>query len=232
MEASDKTNVDEIYYRDGMKHSMAMRILVAARRSMFELFMKELAPGPATTVVDIGVSDDENEGANYLEKHYPWPRSITCAGIGDGELVRRAYPDISFVRIEPGQSLPFENDRFDIACSNAVIEHVGGAAQRQAFIAEHLRIAKTAFITFPNRWFPIEHHTGIPILHYIPSLFRKALKGTKYSYWADPEQMDFLDARTVLREWPPGLPQPTRIVTTGLPLGPLSSNIAVICKRD
>ena len=68
MEASDKTNVDEIYYRDGVKHSMAMRILVAARRSMFELFMKELAPGPATTVVDIGVSDDENEGAKLSRK--------------------------------------------------------------------------------------------------------------------------------------------------------------------
>ncbi len=223
-------NIDSVYYRDGVDTSFAMRLLKAARMSMFDLFMRELSPNETTRVLDIGVSDDENEGANFLEKHYPWQHNITCAGLGQGDAVSRSYPKVTFRQIEAGERLPFEDQSFDIACSNAVIEHVGGSVQRTAFIAEHLRVAKAVFITFPNRWFPVEHHTSMPLLHYSPSLFRKLLKGTRYEYWVDPANMDFLDRRTIEREWPVHGKRPSLIATAGLPLGPLSSNVAVIVR--
>lgn len=225
-----KQNIDSVYYRDGVDKSLAMRVLKAARMSMLDMFMRELAPNETTRILDIGVSDDENEGANFLEKHYPWQHNITCAGIGDGEAVLAAYPQVSFQHIEPGERLPFRDGAFDIACSNAVLEHVGGSVQRTAFIAEHLRVAKAVFITFPNRWFPVEHHTSLPLLHYSTSLFRKFLKGTRYEYWIDPANMDFLDVQTVEREWPRGARRPSLIAHTGISLGPFSSNVAVIVK--
>jgi len=223
-------NIDSVYYRDGASNSLAMKALKTARKAMFDLFMRELRPNEASRIVDIGVSDDENEGANFLEKSYPWPRNITCAGIGTGEAIVRAYPDVTFTQIIPGQPLPFPDQSFDIACSNAVIEHVGSRAQRTAFIAEHLRVARSVFITFPNRWFPVEHHTGLPLMHYSPWLFRKALKGTRYDYWVNPQNMDFLDRTQILKDWPADKPRPTHVVTTGLNVGPFSSNVAVICK--
>jgi SAM-dependent methyltransferase len=223
-----ETNIDSVYYRDGVDTSFAMGLLKKARMSMFDLFMREMAPTAATRLLDIGVSDDENDGANFLEKHYPWPENITCAGIGSGEAVVASYPKVSFRQIVPGEPLPFADDSFDIACSNAVIEHVGGVAQRRAFMAEHLRVAKAVFITFPNRWFPVEHHTSLPLLHYAPGAFRKLLAGTRYDYWIDPANMDFLDRATILREWPG--PRPPKLMMTGLPLGPFSSNVALIAR--
>jgi SAM-dependent methyltransferase len=223
------SNVDSVYYRDGVGNSLAMGVLRKARMSMFQLFMNEMSPTAETRILDIGVSDDENDGANFLEKHYPWQHRITCAGIGTGDAVLRAYPKVAFQQIVPGAKLPFEDQSFDIACSNAVIEHVGGSSQRVAFIAEHLRIAKTVFITFPNRWFPVEHHTSLPLLHYTPKLFRRLLANTKLGYWTDPANMDFLDRRLIAREWPDA--DRPAMVMTGLPLGPFSSNVAVIYKR-
>jgi len=227
---AEKTNdnIDSVYYRDGVDKSLAMDLLKKARMSMFDLFMRELAPTADTTILDIGVSDDENDGANFLEKHYPWPERITCAGIGTGEAVVAAYPKVAFRQIVPGECLPFADKSFDIACSNAVIEHVGGAEQRRAFMSEHLRVAKAVFITFPNRWFPVEHHTSLPLLHYAPSLFRRLLAGTKYDYWIDPANMDFLDKSLIAREWPGS--QPPKFAMTGLPLGPFSSNVALITR--
>ena len=225
-------NLDAVYYRDGVNTTLAMRMLKTARTTMFKLFMAEMRPAESTRILDVGVSDDENVGANFLEKLYPWKENITCAGIGHGELVKRAYPEVIFQHIEPNAKLPFADASFDIACSNAVIEHVGGSAQRTAFIAEHLRVAKAVFITFPNRWFPVEHHTSLPFLHFNPTLFRRLLAGGKYDYWVDPANMDFVDAKTIAREWPTHARKPSKIVTTGLPLGPFSSNVAIIVKPE
>lgn len=225
-------NIDAVYYRDGVDTSLAMRMLKTARLAMFKLFMAEMQPTATTRILDIGVSDDENDGANFLEKLYPWQRNITCAGIGNGDAVKSAYPEITFQHITPGAKLPFADARFDIACSNAVIEHVGGSAQRMTFISEHLRVAKAVFITFPNRWFPVEHHTSLPLLHFSPKLFRKVLAGGKYDYWIDPANMDFLDKRIVARDWPAGARKPSKVITTGLSLGPFSSNVAIIVRPD
>ena len=41
-----------------------------------------------------------------------------------------------------------------------MIEHVGGEEEQRRFVAEVLRVGRRAFITTPNRWFPIEVHTG------------------------------------------------------------------------
>ena len=219
-------DIDSIYYKDGVNNSFAMSLLTIARRRMLDLFMERMRPDETTTILDIGVSDHENDGANFLEKHYPWKSRITCAGIGSGDQVRRFYPESTFVQISPNEKLPFADNTFDIACSNAVIEHVGGPAQRQAFLSEHLRVGRAVFLTVPNRWFFVEHHTSIPFLHYVPSVFRGVLAKTRLEYWTHPSHMDFVSRATLMKEWP--LERKPDLVMTGLPLGPFSSNIALI----
>ena len=230
MERNRAENIDSVYYRDGVSASAAMSVLMKARMAIFDLLLRELQPDASCKILDIGVSDDENEGANFLEKHYPWPHNITCAGLGDGEEVLRSYPKVQFRKITPHKPLPFADNDFDIACSSAVLEHVGGPAQRADFIREHLRVARAVFITVPNRWFPIEHHTKIPFLHYTPGLFRRLLAGSNLRYWADSSNLEFLDRSSILREWPDDH-RPPKVVYTGIHLGVCSSNIAIIAKR-
>ncbi len=225
----DVKNIDSVYYRDGASISLSMKVLKLARMRMYSLFLDRMKPNDQTRILDIGVSDDENDGANFLEKLYPWPNQITCAGLGEGNLVRARYPDITFRQIFPNEKLPFADDSFDIACSNAVLEHVGGKEQRRNFVNEHLRVARSVFITVPNRWFPIEHHTGIPLLHYSPTLFRFALKNRSLDYWANPVNMDLLDKKVLVNEWP--LDQKPEVRAVGIPLGMFSSNLAIIYTR-
>ena len=227
--ATRPNDTDAIYYRHGVTNSVAMGMLRCARAEMFKLFMDQMKPGPATRIIDVGTSEEENEGANFLEKEYPWRHKLTCAGIGSGEAVCAAYPQVSFTHIEPGEKLPFETATFDIACSNAVLEHVGGKQQRREFLLELLRVASAVFITVPNRWFPVEHHTSIPLLHFSPSAFRRALRGTRLDYWSHTENVDFLDRPLLLSEWPTETP-PT-VFYTGLTLGVFSSNLAIVYKR-
>ena len=219
-------NSDSIFYRDSKKGA---RLIVKARQAMFNLFLDQIQPTSNSKIIDIGVSDEENEGANFLEQNYKWPHQITCAGIGNGKNLKLAHPKVSFVNIEPNKCLPFPDKYFDISYSNAVIEHVGGPSERALFISEHIRVAKFVFFTFPNHWFPVEHHTGIPLLHFSPTLFRKILLATRYHEWTDLKLLDFLDMKKIASEWPTSTKP--KLIYTGIQLGYFSSNVAVIFKH-
>jgi SAM-dependent methyltransferase len=195
---------------------------------MYALFVQQLQPTVSTTILDVGVSDEEGPETNMLEKQHPWPGKITCAGLGEGHELRRSYPGLSYVKIDGSGRLPFSDKAFDIGCSNAVLEHVGGRAQRISFLRELIRVSRSIFITVPNRWFPVEHHTGIPLLHWSGRMFRTCLRGTRLRHWSDAGNMDFISRRMLLEEWPG--PQSADVFYAGLRLGPFSSNLALIAR--
>jgi SAM-dependent methyltransferase len=93
------------------------------------------------------------------------------------------------------EPLPFNNFEFDVVFSNAVVEHVGSRAEQRAFVGELCRVARSFFITTPNRWFPVEHHTGLPLVHYLPApVFRSLIHNTKYRHWATEANLNMLTA--------------------------------------
>ena len=153
--------------------TLANRISLRSRRRKLGLFLETMAPNAETTVLDIGVDDvgfGEHRGCgtlNFFEELYPWPAQVTALGLNEGERFRERYPAVRYVRGD-ALALPFEEGAFDIAFSNAVIEHVGGPEEQRRFVAEALRVARRAFVTTPNRWFPLEVHTRLPLVHWLP----------------------------------------------------------------
>ena len=153
----------------GLADSISLR----SRRRKFGLFMETMAPTESTTVLDIGVDDvafGEDTGCrtlNFFEALYPWPEQVTALGVHEGARFRESYPQARYVQGD-ALALPFEDGEFDIAFSNAVIEHVGGPAEQRRFVDEALRVSRRAFVTTPNRWFPVEVHTRLPLVHWLP----------------------------------------------------------------
>lgn len=217
---------DEIYYAHAGKLPFTSRMSLLARKRIFSLFMETINPSAAQTVLDLGVSADLGSmEANALEQMYPWRERITCAGVEDASAVEKAYPGVTFKRIAPRGPLPFTDKQFDVVFSNAVLEHVGSREKQAEFVREALRVGKRLFLVVPNRLFPVEHHTGIPLLHWLPApLFRALLRPTPFKHWAEEENLNHLTARS-LRALFPGESR-VRVLHAGLPAGPFSSNIA------
>jgi SAM-dependent methyltransferase len=154
-----------------MLRRVASRVSMRSRQRKLQLFVDLLQPGPETTVVDVGVTDapfGAGSTDNFFEALYPWPEQIT--GVGQTELDRfaAAFPRVRAVRAD-GRDLPFRDGEFDLAFSNAVVEHVAGGrdGQRQ-FVHELCRVGRRVFVTTPNRFFPLEVHTLLPFVHWLP----------------------------------------------------------------
>lgn len=145
-------------------------------------------------MLDLGVTSDNTfPESNFFESFYPNPEKITCAGTEDGSHLEAKFPGVRYIRVLAGQRLPFGDKEFDVIFSNAVVEHTGNKAKQRLFIHEVCRVGQNFFITTPNRWFPMEAHTGIPLLHYLPQAwFRALISGTRYDYWSHENNLNLL----------------------------------------
>lgn len=157
--------------------SIAERISGANRKRKYELFLRAFKPTATTTILDVGFADKEySESENYLERHYRHPGNITALGIEEPAEFSRRYPQVK-TAVYDGREFPFADGQFDICWSNAVIEHVGDRECQLLFLSEIKRVGRAAFLTTPNRYFPIEVHTRIPLLHMMPkSVFDRAAR--------------------------------------------------------
>lgn len=180
--------------------SLASRLARYQRRRMFARFLTACSVSPEDTIVDVGVTSDRgNEDSNYLEAWYPHKRQLTAVGIDDASFLEELYPGIRFQPAD-GRALPFPDRSFDFAHSSAVIEHVGSRADQARFLAEMWRVSrKGLFLTTPNRWFPIETHTVIPLAHWLPArAFRRILRALGHQELALEANLNLMSRRDLL----------------------------------
>lgn len=174
--------------------SFVLRIIAHMRKRMFARFLQQSGIAPQETLIDVGVSGEQRyESYNYVEAWYPHKNKITAVGIEDASFLEQRYPGLTFKQAN-GLNLPFADNSFDIAHSSAVIEHVGSLENQKQFLSELLRVARRGiFITTPNRWYPVEFHTVLPLLHWLPKpWFRALLNATRYDFFAQEANLNLL----------------------------------------
>jgi len=175
-----------------------------ARKRIFDIFMSRMRPTTSSSVLDLGVTPDRTlPESNFFEKFYPYKNKITAASIEDASFLEKDYPGLRFAKISPG-ALPFRDNEFDILFCSAVIEHVGEREIQRAFIRESVRVARAFFLTTPNRKFPIEFHTFLPFMHWLPQRTHQSLlRHLGLHFWAKTENLNLLTPRTFLDLLPP-----------------------------
>ena len=144
--------------------------------------------------LDIGTtSDDKNVSSNTVIKNIKNIEKFKC--ISDQMVTSNFFSKILKKSITEEFS---ENELYkfssDLVVSNATIEHVGGVLNQKKMIQNIIKLTKKIFvITTPNRFYPIELHTKIPLIHWFPkSIYRKILKFLGLSFYANEENLNLL----------------------------------------
>jgi hypothetical protein len=152
---------------------VAARASLWNRRRKLTLFLETMRPGPETRVVDVGVGDTGfgtepgvASSHNFFEALYPWPERITAVSDVPLPNFAREFPMVRCVTAS-GTELPFEDDAFDLAFSNAVVEHVGARDEQRG--------SSPSSAAWPRRLprdaeplVPVETHTLLPFIHWLP----------------------------------------------------------------
>ncbi len=218
------SNEESAYYQYQLPYAgLIYKISLHVRMQMFESFMKVAKPTADTRVLDIGVTSDRRKDSNFFESVYPYPEKITAVGLEDASNLEIDYPGVKFVKAD-ALNLPFEDKSFDLVVSWAVIEHIGSRANQRAFLSEMSRVGHSYYVTTPNRWYPVEFHTVVPLLHWLPApTFRRTIKALGKPFYASEETLNLLSEKELIALLPP------HKKLTKLPqrlLGPVS-NLAV-----
>lgn len=188
----------------GLRWRLTSRFTARSKARRFEQFMTTMAPRPTDLVLDVGVIDTTWRSSNFLEASYPWIERITAVGLEPMPTFQRVYPAVRFV-VADGRSLPFPDNSFDIGFSNAVVEHVGSREEQRRFVTELVRCCRLVFIATPNAAFPIDPHTLLPFVHWLPRRIRHSiLRMTGNRQWAIESALNPLRAGELKSLFPPG----------------------------
>ena len=167
------------------------------RCALYDLIDKNVNFNSRFKVLDLGVGDNDH---NYFHKLYPHRKNITAAGLARrNKILNRDYPLIKYVQINTKFPYPFKSGEFDFIHSSAVIEHVGSRKRQQQFLIELNRIGKSGAVTTPNRWFPLEVHTFLPLIHWLPTkIYRKIFILLGLKYYAKERNLNLLTLQDLI----------------------------------
>jgi hypothetical protein len=207
------------------------KLALHKRLAMLRLLLEEFPRESLEKILDVGVTADRHAlSSNYFEKYYPDKEKIIALSNQDAVFLEEVYPGIQF---SPGNALalPFANKSIDLIFSSAVIEHLGCQDNQKQMLSECVRVAKKGvFITTPNRWHPVELHTLLPLLHWLPkAAHRKILRALGLEFYAQEENLNLLDRQT-LADFCRELDITNYVIKSVRTLG-LVSNLILIIKK-
>jgi ubiquinone/menaquinone biosynthesis C-methylase UbiE len=160
-------------------------ISAASRQWRAELFYRTLRPKHDDAIVDLGGGRGE-----HFATYFPLLKNVEIADYNPAALDYAASVHGFKTRLVDGtERLPFADGAFDIVFCSSVIEHVTGpkdeAVKRfkengrvfreqawqyqREFAAEICRVGRRYFVQTPCRYFPVEVHSWIPLLGYLPT---------------------------------------------------------------
>ena len=170
------------------------RLVIKKRHEMCDIINNELSNVITQDALDIGSTNDiDNESSNYLIKNLAdikIYKSISNQEINNSFFSKTLKKSITEQFLDD----EVQSMKSDIVVSNATIEHVGNFENQKKMIQNILLLTKKYFIiTTPNRYHPIDFHTKLPFIHWMPkNIHRKILKILKLEFFAKEENLNLL----------------------------------------
>lgn len=176
-------------------------ILKYNREKIHKLFLKYTNYNKNLNLLDVGTTSIIDENHNLILYKTRDNENISCFSNQDLEEIKKKFINIKNTYKGDGKKMQLDDNTFNIVYSSATIEHIGSFENQVNFLKECCRVSNDIiFITTPNRYYPIDFHTKIPLLHWLPKkIHRKLLKFLKMDFYSNEENLNLLSKKDILK---------------------------------
>lgn len=168
------------------------KITKKKRQEMLDIINKNLKDIKIHDALDIGTTNDQDyQSSNFLIKN--------LKNISEFKSISDQYIDEKFFSKILTKSITddftneeINNFKSDLVISNATIEHVGNFENQIKMVKNVFKLARKFFIiTTPNRYHPLDFHTKLPFIHWLPkNIHRSLLNFIGLNYFAKEENLN------------------------------------------
>jgi len=168
-------------------------IIHKKRLEIISIIKENLISSNFKDILDIGTTVDTSKSSNLIIKNlknFKSYKSISNQKITSNLFTKKLQKSIT----QDFSLNELETFRSDVVISNATIEHVGSDQQQLKMLKNIVKLTKKIFIVVtPNRLHPIEFHSKIPFIHWLPKkMHRKILSVIGMSYLSKEKNMNLL----------------------------------------
>jgi hypothetical protein len=169
------------------------RIIYLNRIKIVKIIHNYLKDEKLNSILDVGTTNDKNKSSNILIKKLKFfneYKSISNQRITDNFFKKKITKSIT----ENLSKKEIQNLKSDVVLSNATIEHTGSTKKQIKMCENIIKLSKKYFIIItPNRLHPLEFHTKIPLIHWMPKkLHRKILNFFKFDFLSKEQNLNLL----------------------------------------
>lgn len=111
------------------------------------------------SILDIGA------GSGHISSFFSSKNRVVAADVVNQICI--IEPNFSFVELNQ-EKLPFESSFFDVVILNQVLTYVADQLNELKEVNRILKPGGICYISMPNKTFPIEPHSKVPFIHYLP----------------------------------------------------------------
>ena len=174
------------------------RLILKNRIKIYRIFEENTNFDENTNIIDVGTTPILDEHENIIFHHYKWKKNITGFSNQDCSILKKVFKESNFI-LGDARDIKLKDNSFDISFCSATIEHIGSYLNQKKLISELIRISKNnIFITTPNRNFPMDFHTKLPLVHLLPkSIHRKILSFFGLKYFAEEKNLNLLNTNEI-----------------------------------
>jgi SAM-dependent methyltransferase len=149
-----------------------------SRQKRARLFLETFRIDEGTRILDLG-----GGAGGHIASILNGRGKVTVADISDSDLAEARARGFETVQLSGDrETLPFDDDAFDVVFCSSVIEHVTGPKEemrwmtddrrfnemsdrhQSVFAAEIRRVGRGFFVQTPYKYFPVESHSWLPVI--------------------------------------------------------------------
>jgi hypothetical protein len=176
------------------------KIINKKRLEMIDIIKKNIDISKIDDLLDIGTTEDST--ANSSNIFCKMLDSIKIhKSISNQKITNKRFSFCLEKSITEKFDQKIINDfKSDLVISSATIEHVGNFENQVIKVKNMISLSKKYIVlSTPNRFYPVEFHTKLLFIHWLPkNFFRKILLFFRMNYFADQNNLNLLSKKELM----------------------------------